>query len=795
MIQVIVIADDFTGACDTALQFVKSGLRAGVWKSLPEPSGDAGDISVLVIDAETRVEPAQTAAERIADLCRQARRAGPRLIYKKIDSTLRGNVGPELWAALAALGSPLCLFAPAFPAEGRITVGGYHLVGGIPLSRSEVGHDPASPVHRSFLPDLLSDLGPSALGLVSFETVASGVEAVARAIDRLQSEGRSVLVFDAASDDDLRVIADAAAQRIDDPMRLTPPPLLCGSAGLAGHLPEAFGLRGAAPIPQPKPGAGPALVVAGSPASATRAQIAHLCDRLRAHLHAEPFKALQKGDEAFAEKVAAALLPHFGGDGDAVVLTVDAVPGAVSRAGGEAVLSALGRIVHKILSQTPVSGLVLTGGWTAVHIVGELGAWGAEVCAEVETGVPLCRLNGGPFDGLGVVTKAGGFGDAEALMRGVKCLKGLEDQGPHPPPDPLPLPYVREREGATRALSPALGEGEGLPLLAITMGDICGIGPEVIAKALAREEVYRRCRPLVIGHRPALKAALRFASRPLSIRPVASPSEGRFLPGTIDLLDPGGVDLSDAQIGQVCPSAGRAAVACVFRAADLALSGEVDGVVTAPLNKEAMNLAGFPYAGHTELLAERTGAATSRMMLATETFRIVHVTTHIALRDVPQRVTVDRILKTLDLAHEALLDLGIERPKIVVAGINPHCGEGGMFGDEDMRTVAPAVQQARERGWDVIGPLSPDTVFGRAYRGEFDAVIAMYHDQGHVPMKLVAFAEAVNVTLGLPIVRTSVDHGTAFDIAGRGIADETNMLAAIRLAARLANSRKARRGP
>lgn len=335
----------------------------------------------------------------------------------------------------------------------------------------------------------------------------------------------------------------------------------------------------------------------------------------------------------------------------------------------------------------------------------------------------------------------------------------------------------------------------GLPLLAITMGDICGIGPEVIAKALAHEEVYRHCRPLVIGHRPSLEAALRFAGRPLSIRPVASPSEGRSLPGTIDLLDPGGVDLSDVRVGQVCAAAGQAAVACVFCAADLALSGEVDGIVTAPLNKEAMRLAGFSYAGHTELLAERTGAATSRMMLATEAFRIVHVTTHIALRDVPQRATTDRILKTLDLAHEALLDLGIERPKMAVAGINPHCGEGGMFGDEELRVVVPAVEQARERGWEVTGPLPPDVVFRLAYRGEFDAVIAMYHDQGHVPMKLVAFAEAVNVTLGLPIVRTSVDHGTAFDIAGKGVADETNMLAAIRLAARLANSRKVRRGP
>ncbi len=326
------------------------------------------------------------------------------------------------------------------------------------------------------------------------------------------------------------------------------------------------------------------------------------------------------------------------------------------------------------------------------------------------------------------------------------------------------------------------------PLLGITMGDACGIGAEVIVKALSHPEVYRLCRPLVIGHPAILDANLKFAGRSLEVR-ASSPEAGAYRWGTIDIWSPVDVDLSQIETGTVCPEAGRAAVEWVVAAADLAMAGEIDGIVTAPLNKEAMNRAGFRYAGHTELLAERAGGQDVRLMLASKRLNVAHVTGHIALHDVPDRLTQERVYHTIALLQQALVNMGRPQPKIAVCGLNPHAGESGLFGHEDAEAIRPAVEQARKAGWDVAGPLPSDTTFFKAYDGVFDGVVAMYHDQGHAPVKLVAFDEAVNVTLGLPIVRTSVDHGTAFDIAGKGIADEANMLQAIRLGAKLVGKR------
>ncbi len=331
------------------------------------------------------------------------------------------------------------------------------------------------------------------------------------------------------------------------------------------------------------------------------------------------------------------------------------------------------------------------------------------------------------------------------------------------------------------------------PILGITMGDACGIGAEVIVKALSNPEVYRFCRPLVIGHPAILEANLKFAGRPLEVPTVASPEAGAYRWGAIDTWSPVDVDLSQIRTGRVCPEAGRAAVEWVAAAVDLAMAGRIDGVVTAPLNKEAMNRAGFPYAGHTELLADRTASQKVRLMLASERLNVAHVTGHVALDSVKAHLTQKRVFDTIALVRQALKDMGRPNLRIAVCGFNPHAGESGLFGDEDAEVILPAVEQARRAGWDVMGPLPPDTTFFKAYDGKFDAVVAMYHDQGHIPVKLVAFDEAVNVTLGLPIVRTSVDHGTAFDIAGKGVADERNMLQAIRMGTRLV-ARRAMRG-
>jgi 4-hydroxythreonine-4-phosphate dehydrogenase len=329
------------------------------------------------------------------------------------------------------------------------------------------------------------------------------------------------------------------------------------------------------------------------------------------------------------------------------------------------------------------------------------------------------------------------------------------------------------------------------PLLAITMGDPAGIGPEVILKALQQRDVYDRCRPLVIGDRATLERAAHWVgAEQLAYEVVADPDEGTYRHGTITLINIAEAPSGGYEVGKVQAAAGRAAVECVFRACDLAMAGDVDAVVTAPLNKAAMHAAGFQYPGHTELLAERTGAERVSMLLVGPSLRVVHVSTHVSLQEAIRRVTSKRVGEVIDIAHESCVALGIEHPKIAVAGLNPHASEGGLFGNEEATEVIPAIAAARERGIDVSDPQPPDTVFLRASRGEWDIVVAMYHDQGHIPMKLLAFDTGVNVSIGLPILRTSVDHGTAFDIAGTGKASESSLLAAIDVAVQMARSRR-----
>ncbi len=318
------------------------------------------------------------------------------------------------------------------------------------------------------------------------------------------------------------------------------------------------------------------------------------------------------------------------------------------------------------------------------------------------------------------------------------------------------------------------------------MGDASGIGPEVTAKALADERVREASRPLVVGDAATMRAAVEVSGLNARVRPLAAANEARFEPGTIEVLDLHNIDLGALPRGRVNAMAGGAAFAYIQKAVELALAGEAQAIVTAPLNKEALNLAGHHYAGHTEALAALTGARGVVMMLVGGELRVSHVSTHVSLREACDRARRERIVAVARLTDEAVRRLGIERPRLAVAGLNPHAGESGLFGREEIDEIAPAVEELRAAGLDAAGPLPPDTVFLRAQQGEFDAVIAMYHDQGHIPLKMVAFDEGVNVTLGLPVIRTSVDHGTAFDIAWTGVARPASMIAALTLAARMA---------
>ena len=327
------------------------------------------------------------------------------------------------------------------------------------------------------------------------------------------------------------------------------------------------------------------------------------------------------------------------------------------------------------------------------------------------------------------------------------------------------------------------------PLIAITMGDPAGIGAEVSLKALLEAEIYTMCRPLVVGTLGVLKQMRDVLQSGQHLHALRGPTEGRYTLGTVDVLDLAAEHPGPFPLGVAAKENGGAAVAYVEKAIALALAGEVDAIATAPLNKEAMRVAGFPYDGHTELLAVKTGTKVYTMMLASGDFRVFHVSTHVSLRGAIERAKKARVLQVIELAYDEIHRMGVTQPRLAVAGLNPHAGEHGLFGDEELHEIGPAVEEAQSRGWNVSGPLSPDTVFARAKRGDFDGVVAMYHDQGHIPFKMTEFELGVNVTVGLPIIRTSVDHGTAYDIAGKGVADPKNMVQAIVLAAEMARRR------
>ena len=347
------------------------------------------------------------------------------------------------------------------------------------------------------------------------------------------------------------------------------------------------------------------------------------------------------------------------------------------------------------------------------------------------------------------------------------------------------------------------------PIIAVTMGDPAGNGPEITIKALSHTDIYDRCRPIVVGDTKILEQAKCFVNRPdIRIHRCDSVSDAVFTPGTIDVLHLELIpDVHTFPIGQVSVEGGNAAFQCVRKVIELAMKGEVDATCTNALNKEAMNKAlefyhgeksdgHTHFDGHTEIYATYTGTSKYTMMLAHHDLRVVHVSTHVSLREACDRVKKDRVLEVIQIADKACKDMGIKQPKIAVAGLNPHCGENGLFGTEEIEEINPAIQEARQLGINAVGPIPPDSVFSEALGGWYDIVVCMYHDQGHIPLKTVGFVydrelqtwkavEGVNVTLGLPIIRTRVDHGTGFALAGKGTSNELSLVNAIDYAIRM----------
>ena len=352
------------------------------------------------------------------------------------------------------------------------------------------------------------------------------------------------------------------------------------------------------------------------------------------------------------------------------------------------------------------------------------------------------------------------------------------------------------------------------PIVGITMGDPAGNGPEITIKALAHADIYDRCRPVVVGDASIMEQAVRFTGlTDMQIHRCEKVSDAQFTPGTVDVLHlPLIQDISAFEIGKVRIEGGNAAFQCVKKVIELALAGEVDATCTNALNKEAMNKALEHYNGelsdghthfdgHTEIYASYTNTKKYTMMLAHHDLRVVHVSTHVSLREACDRVKKARVLEVIEIAHKACQDMGIENPRVAVAGLNPHCGENGLFGTEEIEEIKPAIEEAKAKGINAIGPIPPDSVFSEALGGWYDIVVCMYHDQGHIPLKTVGFVydrekqswkavEGVNVTLGLPIIRTSVDHGTGFALAGKGTSNELSLVNAIDYAVRMSEGKR-----
>lgn len=730
------LADDLTGAMDAGMQLPG---RPAIWFEMERPVEGWN-----IVSTESRNLPHEQAAARVRRALDAFRRLGVAMGYKKIDSTLRGPVGAELEAVLSAGACRAVALAPALPESGRVTRNGIQLVDGIEVTQTEFGSDPFAAPGSSRICELLPR------GMAFAEIGRMEGQALLRAMRKALADGKRILILDAGEEEDLARIAWACAQMEGV--------LPCGSAGLIQKLVPAQSAREIRRLD------GPMLVLSGTPAAQTKEAI-----RFAARSGGALF--LRAGPDGLDRAVRAL------GQGRPVV--ADFAAGSREEIAGFSeeerarrrleVLGMVERWAKACLGPPGPGALTVFGGDTLRAVCRALGAEGLRIEGMVEKLVPAARLVGGAADGMQLVCKAGGFGRRETLKE------------------------ILERSGADMA-------GEK-PVLAITMGDPAGVGPEIIVKALMDARVHQICRPLVVGSAQIMRQAVRMVQAPgLHVRAIQSPQQAAYAPDTLNVLDLWGLEAEAVAPGRVSAVSGEAAVQAVRAAIDLAMGGQAGATVTAPINKEAIRLSGCPYAGHTELYAAQTGSSRFSMMLAHGGLRVVHVSTHVSLREACERVKSGRVLEVIRLAWEACRALGISRPRVAVAGLNPHAGENGLFGREEIEEICPALEAARQQGIQAEGPLPPDTVFARAAGGLYDIVVAMYHDQGHIAVKQAGFrfdgasgacqgAAGVNVTLGLPIIRTSVDHGTAFDIAWKNQAAADSMIEAIEYAVRMTQSK------
>jgi 4-hydroxythreonine-4-phosphate dehydrogenase len=431
---------------------------------------------------------------------------------------------------------------------------------------------------------------------------------------------------------------------------------------------------------------------------------------------------------------------------------------------------------HATTGTAAAADLILTGGETAREVLDALGVRSLTPVVSVQHGAVVSLSD----DGRLVGTKPGSFGDSDALVQLYSAIKDLRSSNSisHPSLEP----------GAPMTSAVNATEQDTRPFIAVTMGDGAGVGPEVTVGALLDENAYRDCRPVVIGDVRRLQLGAEALGVEANIVEVETVGEAVFEAGRINVIDPKLLS-ADLPWGQESAEAGNAAYHYIRIACELGMAGQVQGICTAPLNKAALHKAGHIYPGHTELLAHFMGIEEVSMMLSTPKVKVIHVTTHIGLIDAINKIEPGLVERTVRRGHSAMQRAGIANPKIGVCAINPHAGENGLFGyGEEAEKITPAIEKLQADGIDARGPLPADTAFFLAGRGDYDLIVAMYHDQGHGPIKVLGIEAGVNITVGLPVIRTSVDHGTAFDIAGKGIVDVRSMIEALRQAAEMSPS-------
>ncbi|KMO69556.1 4-hydroxythreonine-4-phosphate dehydrogenase PdxA [Mycolicibacterium obuense] len=750
---ILVLADDLSGAAEAAASFLGRVPEA---RLVLDPAH--ADLSgVTVVDLNTRAAPpSQTDSVLESTLDRSP---ADRLTIVKIDSLLRGHIGSTV-DVLADRGP--VVVAAGLPGLGRTVRDGVLHVDGVPLHRTDLWHlEPAPP------PLSITDV------VRRRSRICSSPADIAVAV----ADG-AVAICDVASDADLDA-ALAAARRV-------PGVQLVGTAALTAALARTLDAISPVPIAESN-WHSVILTVVGTGARNATAQVAALVGAGAVPITVAADELLTGTAESSG--LAEALSTHA-----QVVLTIT---GSVPAAQRTALASRLGAHVAAVdrgARQRP--DLVLTGGETARAVIDALGYDALRPVDVVHHGAVVSVAS----DGRRIVTRPGSFGDRDSFIDIAGHLSSSRADRVSPTHHPMLSPThhpmlspthhpmfspTHQLKGTT--MTPNSGTA-ALPVVAVTMGDGAGIGPEVIVPALLDDAVAGWCVPVVIGDAKRLTQAADILGITCDIVAVDTVGDARVAPGRINVID---LDLLPADLpwGELSAVAGNAAYEYIRVASELAVRGEVQAICTAPLNKEALHAAGHIYPGHTELLAHLTGTEEVSMMLSSPKLKVIHVTTHIGLLDAVAKIEPGLVERTVRRGHDALVRSGNPHPKIGLCGINPHAGENGLFGyGEEDQKIVPAVEALVADGIDAHGPLPADTAFFLAGRGDYDLIVAMYHDQGHGPVKVLGIEAGVNITVGLPVIRTSVDHGTAFDIAGKGIAEAGSMVEALRQAAELATS-------